>query len=176
MNWLDIVLLLILALTVIMGILKGLVKQVIGIAAVVAGLILASAYYWGIADLLGTLVRNEFLANFISFVFIFVCILVVGSLLGYLLTHAMKGPLAFLNRLFGGVFGLIKGLLICGVVVFALIAFEVARPALRESRLAPTCYRMTKAVVNLIPRNLRDKFDSSYRELRKSGGRYGQKI
>ncbi len=176
MNWLDVVLLIILGLTVVIGLLKGFVKQVIGIAAVVVGLILAALYYWGIAEVLKTFIRNELVADFLGFVFVFVCVLVLGSLAGYLLTKAMKGPLAFINRVFGGVLGLVKGVLICGVFVFALLVFKIAEGALLESRLAPACYGVTRAVVNLIPKELRDQFNSSYREIRRGGGGHGKKI
>jgi membrane protein required for colicin V production len=176
MNWLDVVLLVILGLTVVVGFLKGFLKQIIGIAAVIAGLILAAVYYWGIAEVLKTFIRNELVANFLGFVIIFVCVLILGSLAGYLLTKAMKGPLAFVNRLFGGVLGLVKGVLICGVFVFALLVFRVAEGALLESRLAPACYGITRAAVHLIPKELRDRFQSSYQEIRRGGGGHGKKI
>jgi membrane protein required for colicin V production len=176
MNWLDIMLLVIVILTAIVGIFKGLVRQVIGLVAVIAGLVLASLYYEGGAGLFDPFVKNALLSNFLGFLFIFVIVLVAGAILGHLITKAMKGPLAFANRLFGGVFGAVKGLLICGILVFALFAFQVAKPALETSALAPACLGITRAAVNLIPQELRDRFDSSYKKIRESGGKHGQKI
>jgi membrane protein required for colicin V production len=176
MNWLDIVLLVLLAVTVVIGLIKGFLRQIVGIAAVVAGLVLAGVYYRGAAGALKTFIRNELVANFLGFVLIFLAVLVLGSLVGYLLTKAMKGPLAFVNRLFGGVLGLVKGILICGVFVFALLAFKVAERDLLESSLAPACYGVTRAVVNLIPKELRDQFNSSYQAIKKGGRGYGKKI
>jgi membrane protein required for colicin V production len=175
-NWLDIVLLCVLGATAVIGLIKGFLRQIIGIAAVVVGLILAAVYYWGIAEVLKSFIRNELLANFLGFVFIFVAVLVLGGLVGYLLTKAMKGPLAFINRVFGGILGLVKGILICGVFVFALLVFKIGEKALLESRLAPACYGVTRAAVNLIPKELREQFNSSYRAIKKGGGGYGKKI
>jgi membrane protein required for colicin V production len=176
MNWLDIVLITIMILTAIVGIFKGFVKQVIGLVAVIAGLVLASLYYEATAGVFETFVKNRLLSNFLGFLLIFVVVLIAGAILGHLITKAMKGPLAFANRLFGAVFGFLKAVLICGIIVFALVSFEIAKPALENSVLAPACLGVTRAVINLIPQDLRAKFNSSYKEIRESGGKHGQKI
>ena len=176
MNWLDIILLVILILTAIIGIFKGLVKQVIGLVAVIAGLVLASLYYVGAAGIFETLVKNRLLSNFLGFLLIFVVVLIAGGILGHLITKAMKGPLAIVNRLFGGIFGAVKGVLICGILVFALFTFQVAKPALETSVFAPVCLGVTRAAIHLIPQDLRTRFNSSYKEIRESGGKHGQKI
>jgi membrane protein required for colicin V production len=176
MNWLDIILLVILILTAIIGIFKGLVKQVIGLVAVIAGLVLASLYYEGTAGMFGTFIKNTLLSNFLGFLLIFVVVLIAGGILAHLITKAIKGPLALVNRLFGGVFGAVKGVLICGILVFALFTFQVAKPALKTSVLAPACLGITRAAINLIPADLRARFNSSYKEIRESGGKRGQKI
>ena len=147
MNWLDIVFIVILLGTMIMGIVKGLVRQVIGLAAVIAGLVLASLYYQGISEILQKFINDRLLSNFLGFLVIFFCVLAAGALLGFLISKAMKGPLAVINRVFGGAFGLLKAVLICGIMVFALTVFGIARPALETSRLAPICFGITRAAV-----------------------------
>jgi membrane protein required for colicin V production len=176
MNWLDFLILAIIVVAIVLGIVKGLVKQAIGLAAVIAGLILAALYYETMAAVFAAFVHNALLSRFLGFLLIFVVVLVAGSVLAWLITKAMIGPLAFINRAFGGAFGLVKAVLICGILVFAMTAFEIGRPALRMSVLAPFCLGVTRAVVHMIPRDLRSRFDSSYEEIRKRGGRYGEKI
>jgi membrane protein required for colicin V production len=176
MNWLDIVFIVVLVATLVIGIVKGLVRQVIGLAAVIVGLVLASLYYAGIAEIFQKFVHDQLVSNFLGFLVLFFCVLAVGALLSHFISKAMKGPLAFVNRFFGGLFGLLKAILICGIIAFALTAFNIARPALETSRLAPICLGVTRAAVNLIPQELRTKFNQSYQEIRKSGGKDGQKI
>jgi len=176
MNWLDIVFIVILAATAIFGIVRGFVRQVIGLAAVILGLILAGLYYGGMAEVIGKFVRDKLLCNFLGFLVVFLAVVAAGSLLGLLVSKAMKGPLALVNRALGGVFGLVKAVLICGIIAFALAAFEVGRPSVETSRLAPFCLGVTRAAVNLVPQDLKDKFVRSYQEIRKSGGKNGQKI
>ncbi|MBP7706492.1 MAG: CvpA family protein [Candidatus Aminicenantes bacterium] len=176
MNWLDILLVTIMVVTAVVGIFKGFVKQVIGLVAVVAGLVLASFYYERTAGLFETFIHNRLLSNFLGFLLLFVLVMIAGAVAGHLLTKAMKGPLAFANRLFGAVFGFLKAVLICGIIVFALVSFEVAKPALETSAVAPACLGVARAVVNMIPQDLRARFNSSYKRIRESGGKHGQEI
>jgi len=176
MNWLDITLLAIVLLTAVMGVVRGLVRQVIGLIAVVFGLILAGLYYRAAGDMFDTFIKNALFSRFLGFLFIFILVLIAGALLGHLLTKAMVGPLALVNRLFGGVFGLVKGVLVCGVIAFALVTFKVAEPAMKTSTVAPFCLGIARAAVNVIPQDLRNEFNDSYKAIRDSGGRHGQKI
>lgn len=176
MNWLDYFFIVILAVTTVVGIVKGLVRQIIGLVAVILGLVLAALYYEGLAEIIRHLVRDRLVSNFLGFLVIFFAVIAAGALLGHLVSKVLKGPLAFADRFFGAVFGLVKAVIICGVMVFALAAFNIARPAVETSVLAPVCVTITRAAVHLIPQDLKDKFNRSYDEIRKSGGNRGEKI
>jgi membrane protein required for colicin V production len=176
MNWLDYVLLAIIVVTAIYGIFKGFVKQVIGLVAVIAGLVLAVLYYTQASAIFMGFVKNRTVSNFLGFLLIFVLVVVAGGILGHLLTKAMLGPLALVNRLFGAVFGVITAVLVCGILVFALVSFEMAKPAVETSVLAPACLGVTRAVVHMVPKDLRQRFDESYKRIRESGGKHGQEI
>jgi membrane protein required for colicin V production len=175
-NALDIILIAVLLVTLILGLIKGFVRQIIGIIAVVAGLILAANYYPLIFPLFQRFISSVLVSNFLGFLLIFGAVLLAGWLLGLLVSKLIKGPLAFINHVWGGVIGFVKGVLICGVLVFALLVFEVQKDALAGSRLAPFCLQVTRAIVNLIPRDLKAKFKTSYEEMRGRGGSHGQKI
>jgi len=176
MNWLDYLLLTLMVVTAIYGIFKGFVRQIIGLAAVVAGLALAVLYYAQAAAIFSGFVKNRLVANFLGFLLIFVLVLVAGAILGHLLTKAMVGPLAFANRLFGAIFGIVTAVVAGGILVFAMVSFEVARPAVRGSVLAPACLGVARAVVHAVPKDLRQRFDESYKRIRESGGKHGQEI
>jgi len=122
-----------------------------------------------------TFVKNILLSDFLGFLLIFVVVLVAGAILGHLVTKAMIGPLALVNRLFGGVFGFLKAVLICGILVFAMVSFEIAKPAVETSVVAPVCLAVTRAVGQHDPQDLRAKFNSSYKQIRESGGKNWKK-
>lgn len=176
LSTLDIILAVVLLVTLVLGLIKGLVRQAVGLVAVVAGLVLAARYYPRAGAFVRKIVSNGVVADFIGFLALFAAVIAAGWLVGLLISKLMKGPLNFLDHVLGGVFGLFKGVLICGVIVFALLVFEVRRDALAGSKLAPLCFHATRAVVRLIPGDLKAKFKTAYQGAQKGGATHGQEI
>ena len=176
MSTFDIILAIVLLVTLVLGLIKGLVRQAIGLVAVVAGLVLAARSYPRAGAFVRKIVSNGVVADFIGFLALFAAVIAVGWLVGLLISKLMKGPLNFIDHVLGGVFGLFKGVLICGVIVFALLVFEVRRDALAGSKLGPLCFYATQAVVRLIPGDLKAKFKAAYQGARKRGMSHGQEI
>lgn len=175
-GWLDIVLAVIILITAVIGLIKGLIRVVVGIAAAVGGFLLAAYHYRKAAALLSGLIKDETAAKFLGFLLIFVVVVVMGAIIALLLTKLMKGPLQVVNHFFGGLIGVVEGVLIGGAFVFAMLVFPVDRTALGESRLAPFCYRVTKVLVGLIPADLKDASRSAYQTLMGTEKSHGQKI
>jgi membrane protein required for colicin V production len=163
-NWFDILLLVIIAITVVLGAIRGFLRQIIGLLAVVIGLVLAIKYYSFGAEVFA-FTRNDILAQLLGFFLIFLAILCVGWVINILLAKAVRGPFKSLNRFLGAGLGLIKGVLICGVVVFGFLVFPVNTKALEGSQLTPYCIRIAKTAYNLIPQELKDKFNEAYQEI-----------
>lgn len=164
-NWLDIVLLVIIVVSFILGLVKGLLRMIIGIAAAVAGLVIAAIYYRPFSHVFSRLFATEVWAQLVAFVVIFIAVLLVGALISFLLSKVVKGPLRSIDRLLGGALGLVEGILICGVLVIAQLAFPVDKGALMRSGMAPYCYWLTKGMVQVIPKELKEKFKETYKEI-----------
>jgi membrane protein required for colicin V production len=175
MNWLDILLIIIVALTVVIGALKGFLRQVIGLMAAIIGLFLAVKYYPQGAEIL-KFVSNQVLASLLGFLLIFVAVLCLGWVINILLTKAVRGPLKSLNHFLGACLGFVKGLFICGVVVFGLLVFPVNTRALEESQFAPYCIRIAKVSYAIIPQELKDKFSEAYQEIMGKRGKNEKRI
>ncbi len=137
---------------------------------------MAAYHYQKAADLLGGLVRGPLAARFLGFLLIFVLVVLAGALVTFLVSKLMKGTLRVLDHLMGGVFGCLEGILIGGVLVFALLVFPVDRTAVSESRLAPYCYGLTKAAAALIPAELKNAARSAYQRIFKTEKSHGQEI
>jgi membrane protein required for colicin V production len=174
-NWVDLVLLAVLAITVLLGLMKGFVRQIFGIAAAIVGLILAVNYYPYVSDFFARWIDNRTVTHFIGFIVIFIVILSLGGILSFMFSKVMKGPLKWMNHALGGGLGLLKGILICGVIVFAMLVFPFNTEILKRSFLAPPCLRMTKAVIYLIPEDLKTKFNEAYQDIVKRRGEDGRK-
>jgi len=176
MNWLDFILIAILAVTIIIGIFKGFLQQLFSILTVILGLILAHNFYSRVSWLYHRFISYQLLAHFLGFLTIFLAVLGLGLSASFFLYKLAKGPVKLLNNVLGGVFGLLTGILICGVVVFAFSVFPVDKKALKKSRLSSPSLRMTKAIISLIPRELREKFRETYQEVTERVGKNGKKI
>lgn len=175
-GWLDIVLAIVISATVIVGLIKGLVREVVGVIAAVGGFLLAAYHYQKAADLLQGIIKNPTAARFLGFLLILLAVVLAGALLSFILSKLMKGAMAVVNHFLGGVFGCLEGMLLGGALVFALLVFPIDRDAVPGSRLAPYCYGLTKAAVGLIPKELKDAARSAYESVFGIGKSHGQKI
>jgi uncharacterized membrane protein required for colicin V production len=88
----------------------------------------------------------------------------------------MRGPLRLIDRSLGGALGLVKGILISGVIVIALLIFPSDTRPLTSSTLAPYCYWLTRGMVQLVPQELKDAFNETYQKITDSEREHGQKI
>lgn len=171
MNWLDIVLLLILGISVVSGFAKGFAKLVIGFLATVAGFLCGLWFYGSVAGLLLPYVSHKGIANFIGFLLIFLGVVLLGALVGKLLGLLLKwAGLSWLNRLMGGVFGLLRGLVFAIALVLALLAFSPKPPprSVVESRIAPYVIDAAHICANLAPREVRDGVVQSYEKVKEA--------
>ena len=170
MNWLDIVLALILILSVAAGIRRGFARVGVGLAATVIGLIFGIWFYGSAGAFLLPYVSYRGLANLIGFLAIFFGILLIGSLVGWVLAKLLKwAGLGWLDRVLGGAFGLLRGVLIGIGLVLALLAFAAKPPppSVVESRLAPYMIDAARVLAVIAPRELRDGFEASYERAKK---------
>jgi len=158
-NWLDVLLLLILAVLFILGLFKGFVRQLIGLALLFA-----------------PLAARDVFSHFLAFAAIFLIFLCLGWLISRIIGRFVKGPLKFFNHVLGGVLGILKGILLCGIICFSLLVFPVTTGVLKESTLAPLCLKMTRYVVRLIPQELKDRFNQTYHEIVEKRGKNEQGI
>ena len=80
MNWLDIVLLLILAASIVTSFRKGFSREVIGLVSVVLALVLGIWFYGTAGALFATVPEFAAAANFAGFVVVFCGVLLLGAL------------------------------------------------------------------------------------------------
>jgi membrane protein required for colicin V production len=109
MNWLDIVIIIYLIISIISGIGQGLIRSVLSLVGLIVGIVLASHYYVQFGNVLG-FIPNKDAANIVAFVIIVGVVAAVAAILGTIfknLIHAIH--LGLIDRLGGAVFGLVLG-------------------------------------------------------------------
>lgn len=129
MNALDLLVLGVMAVSSIMGLMRGLVREVFSLGAWVLAFVFAKSLAPFVAPMVPW-VESEALRHFAAIVLVFVVILVAASLSGSLLSGMVKWiGLAFYDRFMGLVFGALRG----GVIVLflTLLAGLTALPQTR---------------------------------------------
>jgi membrane protein required for colicin V production len=168
-NWLDVVFAIILIVSAVEGLRKGLARTAIGLLAVIVGLLLALWFYGQAGGLLGSHVARP-LANVLGFLVIFVGVILLGALVAALIAKLLKLiHLSWLDRLLGGAFGLLRAALVCAVILAVLMAFSPKPPPgpVAESRLAPYVMGTARILVYAAPREFHEGFHRSYEKVRR---------
>jgi len=169
LNWLDIVLLLVLGLSLIGGLKKGIAREIIGLIAAIVAFVCGLWFYGSAGSFLLPYVSHKGVANFIGFLGVFLGVVLLGTGVGFLLKMLLKwAGLSWLDRLMGGVFGILRGILFSIVLVLALMAFTPAPPpsSVVRSRLAPYVIDAAHICPNMAPREVKDGVAASYEKVK----------
>jgi membrane protein required for colicin V production len=167
-NWIDISLALVIILSVFSGVRMGFVRTAIGFAATVLGLIFALQYYRAVAVTLHHYISQPGVANIVGFAIVFFGVTIVGAMITGMLARFIHSlDLVWLDRLLGGAFGLVRGLLFGTLLIWAMMAFLPVQPklVLSQSRLAPCVMDAARRVAEASPDEVKRTFRQSYREL-----------
>ncbi len=158
MNVLDIILLVIVLLSILMGVLKGFIREIFSLVFMAVAVLLAFWFYPVVGKWFQGFLDNSHLANFAAFISIFVVVLIIGSVVTYIIKKVLAvGPLKSVDRILGGVFGLLRGVVISAVIVFGLIVFPVNGTLVKESRLSPYVVSAIKAGLKIMPKKYSDQ-------------------
>jgi membrane protein required for colicin V production len=144
MNWIDLIIVVLLILSVLRGFTDGFVKEVASLLALVLGIwgaikfstfTAARLYDW--FDMTGQYV------GIISFLVTFLIIVVIIHFVGTLADKMIEAiSIGFLNRLLGMVFGLIKNVLILSVIFTILNVMDVKHPFLPKAKIEESKFYM----------------------------------
>lgn len=130
MTLLDYAVLLICGFSILLGATRGLVREVIALAGWVVAFVVAGAYGGSVAPLLEKQIPDESWRVMAAVVAVFFVTLIAMSILALLTSRLIKSAgLGFEDRLLGGIFGLMRGLL----VVLALVIIAGLTPLPRQT-------------------------------------------
>ena len=155
MSWLDIIILLPLLIGLIRGLMKGLIGEVFSIAAVILGLVGAKMWSAQFASwLLLQFEWPEAVCIVIAYALLFLGIALALNIVAHLLAKLFqKISLGWLNRLAGGIFGIAKWGLVILVIVFGLhrldTDFQFINKELKDQSIVYTqCTQIAEKIWN----------------------------
>ena len=163
-NWLDWTLAAIALVSVAAAIWEGLVRELISIASLVAGLALAVLGYRQAGNWFRSMTDVPEVALGLGFLALFFGTLIAGVLVAFLARKLIqKSGLQWFDRFLGGLFGLVRGFAICSVLLMAMVAFSIRTSAVQDSTLAPYVVMGARAVGALMPGEIQTTFDKDWK-------------
>jgi len=164
LNYLDILALLIMLVSVTTAVAKGLFLELLSLASVVVGIFLAVMFYPDVAGMLGVLgLSMDLAAEFLGFVLIFLGTLIAGAIVSAVVNKVLKQlHLKWIDRFLGAVFGFLRGYLINAVIFLALTAFKMKEDLLVDSKLAEFFLAGARIMVIFVPEDLKTQFLEAY--------------
>jgi membrane protein required for colicin V production len=156
LNYFDWFLIAILAWSTVMAFLRGLLLELFSLGGLIAGILLAAWNYHALAVILERVITAKTIANVIAFLLIAIGVMVLAAIVGRALHHTADAiGLGFFDRIFGAVFGFLRGCLLGVAVMMALTAFLPPVAAVSKSSLAPYFLAGAHAVSFVVPHELR---------------------
>ncbi len=171
LNMLDTVFLIVIFLSILVGVLRGFIRELFSMVFLIIAVILSFLFYRDAGNLFIKYIINDMdISNFAGFLSIFVVVLIAGFLVTYFIRKIfIHGPLKSMDRILGGVFGLVRGILISGIIVFALVAFSINDNLLLKSKISPYVKSSIEIFLKLLPGNVREKFNLFYKRTKNHG-------
>ncbi len=116
--WADWVIIGIIAISTIVSLIRGFVKEALSLASWIVAFIIARTFYTHLATLFEEVINTPSLRLLAAFVLLFVVALIVGSLINHLISAIVKSTgLSGTDRMLGMVFGLVRGVILIVVIV-----------------------------------------------------------
>ena len=139
MNWFDYLLILVMVLSTIAGVMRGLLREAIGLITWVIAIWIAFHYSSQLEPYLGGLLANDALRPWVARLLIFVVVLLIGTMLAVLISHFVRVSMfAGMDRLWGALFGIVRGMVVIGAIIILCHGTRLQTESwYRSSILAP---------------------------------------
>lgn len=133
---------------------RGLVRELVSLASLLLAIPIAGVLYDDMTPKVEPLVANRTLAQLVSFLSILFAVVMGGQVAGYALRRGVELlDLGAVDRLAGGAFGFVTGVLLAQVVLLALVVFPSpdVRGGIHRSPVGRFLLETTPLVVQLLP-------------------------
>ncbi len=158
-NWLDCILAAIVVASVVSAIMKGFVQELISLGSVLLGLGVAAFGYSRAAGWFDDITKSHEIALGLGFLVLFLGVVIVGALVGMVARKLIKtAGIQWFDRFLGGIFGLVRGVLVDAILLMVFVAFAIKPEAVRQSAMAPYVTTGARAIALIMPGSLRAQF------------------
>jgi membrane protein required for colicin V production len=157
MNLIDIIIIIFAIVLCIRGYLRGFINEVFSLLIIICGLIGAFLFYRPLSETFMEFIGSRDLSMILAFFAIFIFITIVLIIIRNMLIRVIdRLNLTDIDNILGVVVGLIKGLLICGVILVFLKNHPVFRidEMIGRSSLFPYLEKIFISLIALLPERI----------------------
>lgn len=161
MTWPDYAILAIIAISMLVGVLRGFIKEVFSLVVWAAAFVVAYRFSGDVAVLMESQVSLPSARTAIGFIGLFIVVLVIGGLVNYLLGRLVESTgLSGTDRLLGGLFGIARGAaLVVAAILVAGFTPIPADPWWKESRLIGSFMPLVTWSADFLPGSAAEHLD-----------------
>ena len=156
LNAFDYFLIIIIALSLLFGLIRGFLREIILLATWVAAFTFATLFSKNLALFFEQYIKTVYLAQVISYLSIFIGVLLIGWLINRIVQALVpQGGFIFSNHILGALFGLVRGLVIALFVIFIISISSYNRSTwftgswISATLIQPAKWLVEKAKINL---------------------------
>lgn len=160
MNPADIAILIVIGISTLIGLFRGLVREVLSLAGFVVAFWAAFAFTGVVGAAFERWISSPSIRWVVAFLIVFAGVLALAAAINMLIGKLVdKSGMSTMDRLLGSVFGIGRGAVIVCIVVFVgqLLPFLTREALWRESTMIPFFERLSAAIVELLPEDLKNE-------------------
>jgi len=152
----DYIILAIVIISAVMGVVRGLLREAIAVITWFLAIVLAWSFASSLEPHLGGVLVGSPLRIWAARIIIFVGVLLLGGAVATVLGHYVRVSMfAGMDRFLGGLFGLVRGVVIVGAFTIAVQALRMdEEPSWKRSRLLPYAASVADALRGVVGENL----------------------
>lgn len=154
-NWVDFLIIAVIALSSLISLVRGFVREAISLLAWVLAFIVAFKFSNQTASIFDGLVSNPSFRVALAFLLLFFGTLLAGAVVNYVVCLAVSktGFTGFIDRLLGLIFGAARGILLIAVLVLLgqIADYQTSKEWWAQSSLIPKFYGLSAWLNKFVP-------------------------
>ncbi|WP_019022227.1 MULTISPECIES: CvpA family protein [unclassified Thioalkalivibrio] len=161
MNWIDLVIVALIAVSGVISLFRGFVRETFSLATWIVGIWVGIRFAADVAVVLPDAIPDETIRLAIGFAVLFIAVLIVGGLLGVLAGKLVKGTgLTGTDRALGVIFGALRGVVLVAMLVFlASLTLMPEEGWWERSMLIPHFERVVDWMLGLLPEDWQEQLE-----------------
>jgi len=164
MNLVDVIVLILILLSAILGFTRGLVREILGIGAWIGAALVAITCFQLVKPIARSLIVNQNIADPVAFGVLFLVTLIVLSIISQLFSRMVRGSLlSGVDRILGICFGVVRAfalLIVAYIVGGLLVTSDHWSDQIRNARSLPYIYQGAVWAVQLVPPQMRPRLQT----------------